>query len=95
LDITAAFKHDDRLDEVVETDAAMRLLSDLYDEFGDWPLALAGYNQGAGRVRRAIAEQGTRDAWELIESGALNRYAALVMAAAIVIEEPALVDADR
>ena len=46
-------------------------------------------------MRDAIAEHGIRDGWELIEVGALNRYAALVMAAAIVIEEPALVDAGR
>jgi len=86
-------QHDDRLDEEIETDAAMRLLSDLYDEFGDWPLALAGYNQGARRVRRAIDEQGTDDAWSLIRAGALNDYAARVMAVAIVMEQPALVDA--
>lgn len=47
-------------DELV-TEAAMRLLGDLYDEFGDWGLALAGYNQGAKRVRKAIAQEGTAD----------------------------------
>jgi len=86
-------RFDDRLDVVVETDAAMRLLTDLYDEFGDWPLALAGYNQGAHRVRGAISRHGTEDAWELIRIGALNDYAARVMAVAILIEEPSLAGA--
>lgn len=87
-------EHDDRLDVVVETDAAMRLLRDLHAEFGDWPLALAGYNQGSRRVRGAIREHGTRDAWELIELGGLNDYAARIAAAAIVIEDPSLAGAD-
>jgi membrane-bound lytic murein transglycosylase D len=84
---------DDRLDEEIETDAAMRLLGDLYEEFGDWPLAMAGYNQGARRVRSAIETQGTDDPWALVRAGALNDYAARVMAVAIVMEQPALVDA--
>lgn len=87
-------EHDDRLDVVVETDAAMRLLTDLHDEFGSWPLALAGYNQGARRVRDAMASQGTDDPWELIRVGALNDYAARVMAVAILIEDPSLIGFD-
>ncbi len=85
---------DQRLDLALETDAAMRLLSDLHAEFGDWGLALAGYNQGAAHVRRAIAEEGTRDPWALTERGALNGYAASVMAAALVIEAPSLAGPD-
>jgi len=87
-------EHDDRLDEVVETDAAMRLLSDLHDEFGSWPLALAGYNQGARRVRDAVAQHGTDDVWELMRLGALNDYAARVMAVAILIDDPSIVGFD-
>ena len=86
-------EHDDRLDETIETIAAAELLFDLYEQFGDWHLALAGYNQGAGAVRQAIAEQGTSDPWELIRAEALNDYVPLIMAGAIVIEEPELVDA--
>jgi beta-lactamase regulating signal transducer with metallopeptidase domain len=82
---------DQRLDPEIETEAAMALLSDLYAEFGDWHLALAGYNQGAKHVREAIAEHGTRDAFELMEAGALNDYVALMMAGVIILEDPALV----
>jgi membrane-bound lytic murein transglycosylase D len=94
-DLVVDGARDDRLDEVLETDAAMRLLSDLFDQFGEWPLALAGYNQGARHVREAIEDEGTDDAWELIRRGALNRYAGFVTAAVIVMEEPSLVDAER
>jgi len=86
-------EHDDRLDETIETIAAAELLTNLYAEFGDWHLALAGYNQGAGAVRQAIADEGTSDPWELIRAEALNDYVPLIMAGAIVIEEPELVDA--
>ncbi|MEL6343982.1 MAG: transglycosylase SLT domain-containing protein [Myxococcota bacterium] len=83
---------DERLDPIAETDAAMRLLSDLYDAFNDWPLALAGYNQGASHVRQAIVDGGTRDAWALQEQGQLNHYLSHVAACMIVLESPSLVE---
>ncbi|MEZ4321906.1 MAG: M56 and MltD domain-containing protein [Myxococcota bacterium] len=76
---------DERLDPTLETEAALALLTDLHDEFGDWGLALAGYNQGAAHVRRAIAEHGTHDVPTLVEAGALNRYVPTVWAAMLAI----------
>jgi membrane-bound lytic murein transglycosylase D len=86
-------ERDDRLDEELETEAAMELLGDLYDQFGDWGLALAGYNQGARRVREAIEREGTADVWELMRAGALNDYVARIMVGVLVMEEPSLVGA--
>lgn len=86
-------ERDDRLDEVLETEAAMQLLGDLYDEFGDWGLALAGYNQGARQVRAAIESEGTTDVWELQRAGALNDYVARIMVGVLVMEDPSLVGA--
>ncbi len=83
---------DQRLDPERETAAAVALLTDLNSEFGDWGLALAGYNQGAGHVRRAIVTEGTRDLWTLVERSALNDYAPMVFAAALVLHEPELLD---
>lgn len=49
---------DERLDLYRSTEAAVVMLKDLYDQFGDWHLALAAYNCGPGRVRRAIRAAG-------------------------------------
>jgi membrane-bound lytic murein transglycosylase D len=86
---------DERLDLARETEAAVALLSDLHAEFGDWGLALAGYNQGAEHVRRAIAESGTTDPLVLMERGAINDYVARVFAAAIVLDHPELLYGSR
>ena len=42
-------------DPRVNIDTGVRLLRDLYREFGSWPLALMAYNWGPGRLQDAIA----------------------------------------
>jgi membrane-bound lytic murein transglycosylase D len=49
---------DDRCDPYKATDAACRHLKDLYKIYGNWELALAAYNCGAGNVNKAIRRSG-------------------------------------
>jgi membrane-bound lytic murein transglycosylase D len=56
---------DDRRDYVKSTHAAARYLKYLYNEFGDWLLAIAAYNGGPGYVIHAIKKSGSRNFWVL------------------------------
>lgn len=51
--------------------AAADYLSFLYDSFGSWPLALAGYNCGEKAVQGALDQSGLKTFWELAQSGYL------------------------
>ena len=51
---------DERRDVLESTRAALDYLQKLYDEFGDWHLALAAYNCGEGCVGRALARAKAR-----------------------------------
>ena len=57
---------DERLDPVASAEAAARYLKDSYRIFGDWNLAIASYNCGAGNVNRAIRRSGGKRAfWDI------------------------------
>ena len=56
---------DERTDYYKSTNAAARLLKELYDQFGDWLLVVAAYNGGVGRMKKAIKLSGSRDFWDL------------------------------
>jgi membrane-bound lytic murein transglycosylase D len=57
---------DERFDPIASTHAAARHMKDLYNIFGDWSLAIAAYNCGAGNVNKAIRRSGgKRDFWDI------------------------------
>lgn len=56
---------DDRRDYVKSTHAAAKYLKYLYNEFGDWLLAIAAYNGGPGYVYNAIKKSKSRNFWDL------------------------------
>jgi len=57
---------DERLDPYKAAEAAAQYLQDSYEIFGDWNLAIASYNCGAGNVNRAIRRSGgSRAFWDI------------------------------
>lgn len=59
---------DDRMDPEKSTEAACKLLSDLYKMFKNWELALAAYNSGPGTVLKANRKSGYKnDFWEVYQ----------------------------
>jgi membrane-bound lytic murein transglycosylase D len=83
---------DERSDPDKSTRAAAEYLKSLHELFGDWNLALAGYNAGEGKVSRAIENYGTEDFWELAETRGLRaetkNYVPMIHAAIVVAKAP-------
>ena len=83
---------DERRDPVKSTKAAVSYLSDLYGEFGSWYLAVAAYNAGEGKIRRAIKKYNTTDFWEIAQGKYLKletkRYVPKLIAAIIIAKDP-------
>jgi len=80
--------YDDRRDFVKSTYAAANYLKDLYERFGDWHLALAAYNVGAGGIAKAIKKQKTKDFWKLRLNRQTRNFVPLYMAATIIAKDP-------
>jgi beta-lactamase regulating signal transducer with metallopeptidase domain len=83
-------RHDDRLNVAAQTDAAMRMFSELHQHFGDWGLAILAYNSGNAIVEQGIRETGSRDVWNIVGSGYENErdYMPRVMAAILIMQNP-------
>jgi peptidoglycan lytic transglycosylase D len=84
---------DERRDPYLATRSAARYFKFLYGEFGDWYLAMAGYNAGEGRIRRGLKKTGARDFWELASHRRAIRaetrdYVPKFIAAAIIAKMP-------
>jgi membrane-bound lytic murein transglycosylase D len=84
---------DDRQDPEKATRAAARHLKDLYNQFGDWYLAMAAYNSGPGNVQQAVRRTGYADFWELYKRNVLpaetKNYVPIILAMTIMSKNPA------
>ncbi len=83
---------DERRDPVKSTVAAARYLRDLYDLFGSWPLAMAAYNAGEGKVMRALHKSQSESFSEIAETRLIRRetkeYVPRFMAATVIAKNP-------
>jgi len=83
---------DERSSVEKATIAAAQYLKNLYAMFGDWNLALAGYNAGEGNVQRAIRRAQTNDFWALAKTRSFRaetkNYVPLIHAAIVIAKSP-------
>jgi membrane-bound lytic murein transglycosylase D len=83
---------DERQDPEKATRAAARHLKDLYNQFGDWYLAMAAYNSGPGTVQSAVRRTGYADFWELYKRNVLPKetrnYVPIILAVTIMAKNP-------
>ena len=83
---------DERRDPIKSTVAAARYLRDLYDLFGAWPLAMAAYNAGEGKVMRALQKARAESFSEISKTRLIRRetkeYVPRFMAATIIARNP-------
>ncbi len=83
---------DERFDPEKSTRAYARYMKFLYDQLGDWYLAMAAYDWGAGNVQRAVQKTGYADFWELYKRnnlpGETKNYVPEILAAIIIANNP-------
>jgi membrane-bound lytic murein transglycosylase D len=85
---------DERRDPVLSTKAAAEYFKALYGLFGDWHLAMASYNVGESRVKRAVNRHYTKDFWVLIKKRRsfppeTKQYVPKFIAAVMIAKDPA------
>ncbi len=90
---------DERFDPEKSSHAYGRYMKSLYDQFGDWYLAMAAYDWGPGNVQRAVMKTGYADFWELYRRGNLpgetKNYVPGIIAAIIMAKNPSLYGLDK
>lgn len=79
---------DERRDFEQSTDAALRYLRRLKDEFGQWTLALAAYNCGEARLREEIEVQRLNDFYRLSLPPETERFIFRIAVIKIIMENP-------
>jgi membrane-bound lytic murein transglycosylase D len=83
---------DERFDPEKSSRAYARYIKGLYDQFGDWYLAMAAYDWGPGNVQRAVQRTGYADFWQLYRLNALpqetKNYVPGILAAIIMAKNP-------
>jgi len=83
---------DERFDPQKSSIAYAKYMKSLYNQFGDWYLAMAAYDWGPGNVQRAVMRTGYADFWELyrrnVLPGETKNYVPGIIAAIIMAKNP-------
>ncbi len=90
---------DERFDPEKSSLAYAKYMKTLYNQFGDWYLAMAAYDWGPGNVQRAVMRTGYADFWELyrrnVLPGETKNYVPGIIAAIIMAKNPAQYGLDK
>lgn len=90
---------DERFDPEKSSIAYAKYMKMLYNQFGDWYLAMAAYNWGPGNVQRAVQRTGYADFWELYRRNVLpaetKNYVPGIIAAIIMAKNPTQYGLDK
>jgi membrane-bound lytic murein transglycosylase D len=84
---------DERMDPIKSTYAAADYLIALYDMFNSWPLAIAAYNSGEGKIMKGMAKPEVDNYWDMAKADGFlaaetKRYVPSFLAAAIIAKDP-------
>ena len=83
---------DERFDPEKSTRAYARYMKYIYDQLGDWYLAMAAYDHGTGNIQREVQRTGYADFWELYKRrelpGETANYVPEILAAIIIANHP-------
>jgi peptidoglycan lytic transglycosylase D len=90
LEHTAWF--DQRFDPEEATRAYAREIKKMYDQLGDWYLAMAAYDWGPGNIQKAVQRTGYADFWQLYKRNNLpqetKNYVPVFLAVTLMAKNP-------
>jgi membrane-bound lytic murein transglycosylase D len=90
--LTRTAWYDERFDPEKSTRAYAREIKKMYNQLGDWYLAMAAYDWGPGNIQRAVQRTGYADFWELYRRNNLpaetKNYVPIILAATIMAKNP-------
>jgi membrane-bound lytic murein transglycosylase D len=90
---------DERFDPEKSSIAYAKYMKALYNQLGDWYLAMAGYDWGPGNIQKAVMRTGYADFWELYKRNAMPKetkaYVPQILAAIIMAKNPVKYGLDK
>ena len=90
---------DERFDPEKSSIAYAKYMKTVYNQLGDWYLAMAGYDWGPGNIQRVVMRTGYADFWELYRRNVLPKetkeYVPKILAAIIMAKNPVKYGLDK